>query len=183
MAGGGRRGRGAAAWAAGAAAGLFAGVLALLAAVGLAGGRAVGVSVAGSGGLGGAAGPVVTGGGDGWGDIALLGPVASRPSYQKPQWRVDDGYVTFRGWIAADAAAEVGEVLFELPPPARPGRRETFRVSFKGEDRGIVVLPEGPCVLEAPLEANQWIPLVSLSYNSWQVERRTGGRAAGELEM
>ena len=116
-------------------------------------------------------------------DIALLGPVASRPSYQKPQWRVDDGYVTFRGWIAADAAAEVGEVLFELPPPARPGRRETFRVSFKGEDRGIVVLPEGPCVLEAPLEANQWIPLVSLSYNSWQVERRTGGRAAGELEM
>ncbi len=112
-------------------------------------------------------------------DLALRGPAASRRSYQKPQWRIDEGYVSLRGWIAASAAAEAGEVLFELPLEARPGRPETFRVSFKGEDRGVTVLPEGACVLLAPLEVNQWIPLTSFSFNSWQV---TGGRGSRTIE-
>ena len=114
-------------------------------------------------------------------DLALRGPAASRRSYQKPQWRIDEGYVSLRGWIAASAAAEAGEVLFELPPEARPGRPETFRVSFKGEDRGVTVLPEGACVLLAPLEVNQWIPLTSFSFNSWQVTGGPGSRAVGAL--
>ena len=171
------RGRGAAA---GAAAGAVLLLAALIAPAWARGG--LGVSVSGSEGLGGgSAGPVATGDRDGWVDLVLQGPAASRRSYQKPQWRVDEGYVSLRGWLAASAAAEAGEVLFELPPEARPGRPETFRVSFKGEDRGVTVLPEGACVLLAPLEANQWIPLTSFSYNSWQVTGGPGSRAVGEL--
>ena len=163
-----------------------------LAAAGLAGAageRGIGVTVSAGGrrvgdaGTGGDASMI--GGQDGaqgraWVDLALAPPFVARAGYQRPQYRVVEGYVSFRGWLTTDETAAAGSGVFRVPPEAWPTRAEQFKVTFKGEDRLLSVDKEGNAALQLEMQRGQWLPLVSFAYNSQIGEVLTNRFAVGE---
>lgn len=86
--------------------------------------------------------------------------------WQRVQWRLDDGYVTLRGWCAAARPAPEGSAVFTLPPEASPAREETITVSIKGVDRIVTVYPDGVARMQSDLHENMWVTLLGHGFNS-----------------
>ena len=91
-----------------------------------------------------------------WRDLELAPKFTSVASWQRPQFRVDEGgdYVRMRGWIASTSRAGAGEPVFALPEDAAPGRTERWRVTMKGADRALSVGEDGVAVLDEEMRRN-----------------------------
>ena len=101
-----------------------------------------------------------------WRDLPLGAKFSTRPSWQVPQYHVDGTYVRLRGWLVTNARAPAGTPVFRLPDEAVPGRRETWRVTMKGTDRGVAIGADGVGKLTEDLSADNWIPLGGFAFNS-----------------
>ena len=116
-----------------------------------------------------------------WRDLELAPKFTSVASWQRPQFRVDEGgdYVRMRGWIASTSRAGAGEPVFALPEDAAPGRTERWRVTMKGADRALSVGEDGVAVLDEEMRRENWITLAGFAFNARSAAGYGGGDGGG----
>lgn len=115
-----------------------------------------------------------------WRDVELTSSFSTRKSWQPPQFLVEGTYVRLRGWFAADLDVPPGSEVFRLPPDAKPGRTETWKVEMKGTERSLFVGTDGVAKIVDEMKATNWITLTGLGFNSAFAGGGGGSAAAAE---